>query len=56
MGFGTQLLFVIVLGFLVLGPQRLHALLRKLAQAKAGFKEASRDFMSDLTVDVPIKH
>jgi Sec-independent protein translocase protein TatA len=45
-----------VCGFLVLGPERLHAVLRKLAQANAEFKEASRDFMSELTADVPIRH
>src|SRR6202023_3606906 len=41
-GFVTEILFVLVLGLLVLGPKRLHATLAHLARAKAQFEEASR--------------
>ena len=35
MAFGTELLFIIALGFLVLGPKRLHETLRQVAGIKA---------------------
>jgi len=37
-GFGTEILFVLLLGLLVLGPKRLHAMLAHVARAKAGFE------------------
>jgi hypothetical protein len=37
-GFGTEILFVLLLGLLVLGPKRLHAMLTHVARAKAGFE------------------
>jgi Sec-independent protein translocase protein TatA len=48
MGFGTELLFVVLLGFVVLGPKRLHTVLEHVARAKAEFVKASRDFRSQL--------
>jgi Sec-independent protein translocase protein TatA len=47
-GFGTELLFIIMLGFVVLGPKRLHMVLEHVARAKAEFAKASRDFRSQL--------
>ena len=52
MGFGTEILFVLVLGLLVLGPKRLHATLAHLARAKAQFEEASRGFKSNLEAEL----
>ena len=52
MGFGTEILFVLVLGLLVLGPKRLHATLAHLARAKAQLEEASRGFKSNLEAEL----
>ena len=35
MGFGTEILFMLLLGLLVLGPKRLHTMLGHVARAKA---------------------
>ena len=56
MGFGTEILFVLVLGLLVLGPKRLHATLAHLARAKAQFEEASRGFKSQLGAELDHAH
>jgi Sec-independent protein translocase protein TatA len=45
-GLGTEILFVLMLGLLVLGPKQLHTLLGRVARAKAQFEEASRSFKS----------
>jgi len=50
-GFGTEVLFILVLGLLILGPRRLHALIRHVARAKAQFEEASRGLKSQLAVE-----
>jgi Sec-independent protein translocase protein TatA len=55
-GFGTEVLFIIILGLLVLGPKQLHALLGHVAQAKAQFEEASRGFKSQLTAELDAAH
>ena len=52
MGFGTEILFVLVLGLLVLGPKRLHTMLGHVARAKAQFEEASRGFKSHLAAEL----
>ena len=41
MGFGTETLFVLVLGLLVLGPKRLHTILGHLTRAKAQLEEVT---------------
>jgi Sec-independent protein translocase protein TatA len=51
-GFGAEILFVLFLGLLVLGPKRLHTLLGDVARAKAKFEEASRGFKSQLTAEL----
>jgi hypothetical protein len=48
LGLTTEILFILVLGLLVLGPKQLHALLGQVARAKAQFAEASRGFKSRL--------
>jgi Sec-independent protein translocase protein TatA len=45
-GFSTELLFLVMLGLVVLGPKRLHALLGHVARAKAEFEKASRSIQS----------
>jgi Sec-independent protein translocase protein TatA len=48
MGFGTEILFVLVLGFLLWGPKRLPAILGHVARAKTQFEKASRSLKSQL--------
>ena len=52
MGFGTELLFVILLGFLILGPKQMNAMLGHVARAKAEFDKAARSFKSQLTTEL----
>jgi Sec-independent protein translocase protein TatA len=51
-GFGAEILFILFLGLLVLGPKRLHTVLAEVARAKARFEEASRGFKSQLTAEL----
>jgi len=53
---GTEILFILLLGLLVLGPRRLHTLLGHVARAKAQFEEASRGFKSQLAADLDATH
>lgn len=52
MGLGTEILFALMLGFLVLGPKRLQTMLLDAARAKAKFVEASRGFKSQLAAEL----
>jgi len=52
MGFGVEMVFLLMLGFLVLGPKQLRTLLGHVAKAKAQFEEASRGLRSQLASDV----
>ena len=56
MGLGTEILFILVLGLLVLGPKQMHTLLRHVARAKAQFEEASRGLKSQLTAELDATH
>jgi Sec-independent protein translocase protein TatA len=51
-GFGTQMLFLVALGLLVLGPKQTHALLRNLARFKADFERASHSIRSQITAEL----
>jgi Sec-independent protein translocase protein TatA len=51
-GLGTEILFILMLGLLVLGPKQLHALLGHVARAKAQFEEATRGFKSQLAAEL----
>jgi Sec-independent protein translocase protein TatA len=55
-GLGTEILFVLMLGLLVLGPKQLHTLLGRVARAKAQFEEASRTFKSQLASELDAAH
>lgn len=50
MGFGADLLFLLVLGFLLFGPKKLPAIFVKLARAKAQLRRATHAFTSQLDV------
>ena len=52
MGFGTEILLILLLGLLVLGPKQMHALLGHVARAKAQFEAASRGFKSQLAAEL----
>ncbi len=56
MGLGTEILFILMLGLLVLGPKQLHTLLGHVARAKAQFEEASRSFKSQLAAELDAVH
>jgi Sec-independent protein translocase protein TatA len=55
-GLGSEILFILVIGLLVLGPKQLHTLLGQVARAKAQFEEASRSFKSQLAVELDATH
>ena len=52
MGFGTEILFMLMLGLLVLGPKRLHTMLGHAARAKAELENATRALKSQFTVQL----
>jgi Sec-independent protein translocase protein TatA len=56
MGFGTEILFILVLGFLLLGPKRLPTILGHLARAKDQFEKASRGLRSQLEAELEVEH
>ena len=56
MGLGFEVLLIVMLGLLVLGPKQLHALLGHVARAKAQFAEARRDFKSQLAAELDATH
>jgi Sec-independent protein translocase protein TatA len=47
-GFGTELLFLLVLGFLLFGPKKLPAIFGKLGRAKAQPRHATDALISQL--------
>ena len=52
MGFGTEILFMLLLGLVVLGPKRLHAMLGHVARAKAELDKATRGIKSHLDAEL----
>ena len=57
MGFGTEILFIVVLGFLFVGPKRLPTILGQIARAKAQLENATRNLKSELEVEFePQRH
>ena len=48
MGFGTEILFLLLLGLIFLGPKQMHTMLRHVARAKAEFDRASRNLRAQL--------
>ncbi len=49
MPLGTELLLLLLLGFLILEPKQMHALLGRVAHVKAEFNRTTRSFKSHLT-------
>ena len=54
MGIGTEVLFVLGLGFLLLGPKRLPEVFAHVARAKARFENATRSFKSQLEAELEV--
>jgi Sec-independent protein translocase protein TatA len=52
MSFGTEIIFFVVLGLLVLGPKRLHTVIGHLVRAKVRFEEVTRAFKSQLVKEL----
>jgi Sec-independent protein translocase protein TatA len=51
-GFGVELLFMLMLGLILLSPKRLHTMLGHVARAKAEFDQASRGIKSQLMAEL----
>jgi Sec-independent protein translocase protein TatA len=51
-GIGTEMVFVLVLGLLLLGPKRLPAILAHVVRAKAQLENATRTFGSQLEAEL----
>ena len=57
MGFGTEILFIVMLGFLFVGPKRLPTILGHIARAKAQLESAARNLEAELEVELePQRH
>lgn len=52
MGFGSEILFILMLGLLILGPKQLHTMLAHVVRVKAKLEDASRGFKSQLAAEV----
>ena len=53
---GFEILIMLILASLLLGPKQLHALLGHVARAKAQFEEASRGIKSQLAAELDARH
>jgi Sec-independent protein translocase protein TatA len=49
---GTEILLILALGLLILGPKRLHPLIGHVARAKAQFEETRRSLKSQLEAEL----
>ena len=52
MGFGMEMLFVLMLGLLILGPKQLHTILVRMSQARADLQNATRGLRAQLAVEL----
>jgi Sec-independent protein translocase protein TatA len=50
-GFGTEILFILLLGLLVYGPKQLLTLLNRVARARSQFENATCGFQSLLSAE-----
>ena len=48
-GFGTEFMLFCGLGYVLLGPKRMHALLQHIARAKREFEKTQRALKAELT-------
>lgn len=52
MGFGTEILFFVALGYVVLGPKRLQTMIGHVTRAKARFEEVTQAVKSQLVEEL----
>lgn len=52
MAFGTETLFMLMLGLVVLGPKQLQAMLGHVVRAKAELENATRAIKSQLAIEL----
>jgi Sec-independent protein translocase protein TatA len=52
MGFGTEILFALMLGLLILGPKRLHTMLVRVARAKAQLENTALAMKSQFSEEL----
>ncbi|MGA9353682.1 MAG: hypothetical protein WBV46_08340 [Terriglobales bacterium] len=52
MGFGTEVLPLIVIGFLVLGPRRMQEVVRIIANVKAKLEQSTREIKTQLAAEI----
>ena len=52
MGLGGGFLLLLLVGFIVLGPEQMHKMLGQLARTKAEFDQGTRGFKSDLAMQL----
>jgi Sec-independent protein translocase protein TatA len=55
-GFGTEILFFVALGVVVLGPKRLHTVIGHVARARARLEEVTQAFKSQLAQELEPEH
>jgi Sec-independent protein translocase protein TatA len=51
-GFGAEIVFVMLLGLVLLGPKRMHSMLVQIARVKAQFEEATLGLKSQLSSEL----
>jgi hypothetical protein len=51
-GFGTESIFLLLLGFLFLGPKQLQGLLKQVARVKAQIAEARRSLEAQIAGEI----
>jgi len=51
-GFGTEILFMLMFGLVVLGSKRMHAILGHVARARAELESATRVMRSQLAMEL----
>ena len=52
MGFGAEIIFVLLLGLLLLGPKRMHTVLGQMVRVKARLEEATLGLKSQLSSEL----
>jgi Sec-independent protein translocase protein TatA len=52
MGFGTEVLLLVVIGFLVLGPKRMQEVVRMVASMKTKLEQTTREIKSQLAAEI----
>jgi Sec-independent protein translocase protein TatA len=53
-GFGSEILFVMLLGLVLLGPKRMHTMIGQVARAKAQFEKATLGLKSQLASELEV--